>query len=201
MKTKHSKSSAKQTIIPANESKRLKALERYQILDTPQDGAFDRIVSIAARVFNMPIALITLVDKDRIWFKAKSGLDGVVQIDREPGLCASAILSDDIYLVENAKEDPRTLANPLVCSEFGLEFYAAAPLKTSEGYNIGTICLIDRKPRFLSSEQTKLLQDFGNIVVDEMELRLSAIRHFQKNKKESQLLKQFREDNRHLASA
>jgi GAF domain-containing protein len=201
MKAKHTKHKMTGSIVTTDERKRLKALQRFQILDTPQDGAFDRIVSIAARVFNMPIALITLVDKDRIWFKAKSGLDGVVQISRDPGLCASAILGSEIYLVENAREDPRTLANPLVCSEFGLQFYAAAPLITSDGFNIGTICLIDKKPRFLSSEQTRLLQDFGNIVVDEMELRLSARKHFQKYKKEVELVKEMREENKRLASA
>ncbi len=189
MKRKVSKASKSNSILPSNEAGRLKALKRFQILDSPPDGAFDRIVSIAARVFNMPIALVTLVDQDRIWFKAKSGLEGVEQINRDPGLCASAILSDDIYLVENAKEDVRTLANPLVCSEFGLQFYAAVPLKTRDGYNIGTLCLIDKKPRFLSSEQMSLLQDFGNIVVDEMELRLSALKHFQKYKRENQIVR------------
>jgi GAF domain-containing protein len=192
MKRKVTESSKSNSIIPSNEAGRLKALKRYQILDTPPDGSFDRIVSIASRVFNMPIALVTLVDKDRIWFKAKSGLDGVAQINRDPGLCASAILSDDIYLVENAKEDVRTLANPLVCSEFGLQFYAAVPLKTRDGYNIGTLCLIDKKPRFLSSEQMLLLQDFGNIVVDEMELRLSALNHCQKYIREKEIVRELK---------
>jgi GAF domain-containing protein len=180
------------SVIPANENLRLKALKRYQILDSPADGAFDKIVSIVARVFNMPIALVTLVDKDRIWFKAKAGLSGVEQIDRDPGLCASAILSDELYLVENAKLDPRTLANPLVCSDFGLEFYAAVPLKTTDGYNIGTLCVIDKKPRFLSSEQMVLLKDFGSIVLDEMELRLNAIKQFQKYKRENEIVRQMR---------
>jgi GAF domain-containing protein len=169
------------------EKGRLKALYRYKILDTPPDGAFDHVVSIAARVFNMPIALVTLVDKDRIWFKAKHGLDGVDQIPREPGLCASAILSDEVYLVENAIEDPRTLANPLVCGSFGLQFYAAKPLRTRDGYNIGNLCLIDKKPRYLSSEQMSLLEDFGRIVVDEMELRLQALRHYEKYRLERRL--------------
>ncbi|MDF2436418.1 MAG: serine/threonine protein phosphatase [Bacteroidota bacterium] len=96
-----------------NELARLNALKRYEVLDTPPDGSYDRIVSIASKIFNMPIALITLVDENRIWFKAKHGLADVNEIPREPGLCASAILSDEVYLVENAKEDPRTLANLL----------------------------------------------------------------------------------------
>jgi hypothetical protein len=194
MKKKASPSVVNTSIIPSNDALRLKVLKRYEILDTPADGAFDRIVSIVSRVFNMPIALVTLVDKDRIWFKAKAGLEGVDQINRDPGLCASAILSDEIYLVENAKEDPRTLANPLVCSEFGLQFYCAVPLKTQDGFNIGTLCLIDKKPRFLSSEQMSLLMDFGNIVVDEMELRLSALKQLKKYKQETEKVSKLKEE-------
>ncbi|MBA3665063.1 MAG: GAF domain-containing protein [Bacteroidetes bacterium] len=162
-------------IKPNTEAQRLKALKKYEILDTPADGAYDRLVKIAAKMFNMPIALITLVDENRIWFKAKHGLKDVNEVPREPGLCASAILSDEVYLVENALKDPRTLANPLVCSNFGLRFYAAAPLKTKNGHNIGNFCIIDKKPRFLNKGQTELLQELANIVVDEFELRLSAI--------------------------
>ncbi|GAB3197737.1 GAF domain-containing protein [Pontibacter aydingkolensis] len=156
------------------EEERISALHRYQILDTPPDGSFDRITALAAKMFNMPIALITLVDHDRIWFKSKSGLEGVTQIDRVPGLCASAIFSKEVYLVENAIEDPRTLTNPLVCGEFGLRFYAAAPLHTHNGYNLGTLCIIDKNQRYINREQMEMLQELAGIVMDEMELRLSA---------------------------
>ena len=152
----------------------MRALRRYEILDTPPDGSFDRITALASKMFNMPIALITLVDNDRIWFKSQSGLEGVEQIDRVPGLCASAIFSNEVYLVENAIEDPRTLANPLVCGEFGLRFYAAAPLQTKEGHNLGTLCIIDKAQRYINSEQKEMLQDMAAIVMDEMELRLAA---------------------------
>ena len=117
-----------------NETERITALRRYEILDTPQDGTFDKITAVASKIFGMPIAIVSLVDEDRIWFKSQFGLDGVKEIERAPGLCASAILSDDIYLVEDAKIDPRTLTNPLVCGEFGLRFYAAAPLKTHDAH-------------------------------------------------------------------
>jgi GAF domain-containing protein len=158
----------------ANELKRIETLKRYDILDTPPDGCFDNITKLAAKVFNMPIALITLVDEDRIWFKSQHGLN-VGEINRDPGLCASAILSDQIYIVENARKDPRTLANPLVCGEFGLQFYAAAPLITHDGYRLGTICLIDQKKRLLNSEQQEMLKLMADIVMDEMEIRLSAL--------------------------
>jgi GAF domain-containing protein len=156
------------------EAKRLTALRRYEILDTPPDGAFDRLTSLASKMFNMPISIISLVDEDRIWFKSQAGLGDVQQIDRAPGLCASAILSKDVYLVENAIEDPRTLTNPMVSGSFGLRFYAAAPLKTHEGYNLGTFCIIDRKQRYISREQTEMLEDLAAVVVDEMEIRLAA---------------------------
>ena len=155
------------------ESNRLNALHRYQILDTPADGNFDRITSLAAKVFNVPIAIVSLVDEDRIWFKSHHGLD-INEIEKSPGLCASAILSDEIYLIEDARQDPRSLANPLVTGEFGLQFYAAAPLKTHDGYNLGTLCIIDQRQRYINSEQQILLRQMAEIVMSEMELRLAA---------------------------
>lgn len=156
------------------EENRLQALKRYEILDTPPDGSFNHITALAAKMFNMPISIISLVDSDRIWFRSAHGLEGVNQINRDPGLCASAILSDEVYLVENAIDDPRTLANPLVCGEFGLRFYAAAPLKTHDGHNLGTICIIDKSQRYLTQNQQEMLEDLAQIVVNEMQLRLSA---------------------------
>ncbi|OYT72917.1 MAG: hypothetical protein CFK52_03720 [Chloracidobacterium sp. CP2_5A] len=153
---------------------RLEALRRLDILDTPPDGAFDRVARIAARIFEVPIALVSLVDEDRIWFKARFGLD-VEEIECHPGLCSSAICSDDIYVVTNAATDLRAMANPLVTETFGLRFYAAAPLRTLDGFRLGTMCIIDRKPRpALTPEQEATLRDLAGIVMDQMELRLSA---------------------------
>lgn len=161
--------------IPKNEAQRIAALQRYHILDTPADGSFDRITSIASRIFDTPIAIASLVDTDRIWFKSHHGLD-VQQIDREPGLCASAILNDCAYIVNDARYDARTLANPLVAGDFGLQFYCAVPLKTREGLNLGTLCVIDFKPRQVSEEQIAMLTDLAQIIVEQMEMRLSAKR-------------------------
>ncbi|GAC1426337.1 MAG: hypothetical protein NVSMB57_17270 [Actinomycetota bacterium] len=158
---------------PANETDRLAAVRRYDVLDTPPDGAFDRITAIAARVFDVPISIVSIVDSDRIWFKSHHGVD-VEQIDREPGLCASAILQNEPWIVENAEIDPRTLANPLVAGELGLRFYAAAPLRTHDGYNLGTLCLIDTEPRELSEDQIHTLEDLSSVVMDELELRRAA---------------------------
>jgi len=109
-------------IIPQNEAQRLAAIRRYDILDTPPDGAFDRITAIAARRFDVPIAIISIVDHDRIWFKSHHGVP-VNQIGRDPGLCASAILSPEPHILPDASADPRSLANPLVAGDFGLRFY------------------------------------------------------------------------------
>lgn len=164
---------------PFNESERLNSLREYQILDTPPDGNFDRITALAANIFKVPIAIISLVDADRIWFKSHHGLP-VKQIDRDPGLCASAILSNDLYIIENAKNDPRCLTNPLVAGEFGLQFYAATPLQTEENYNLGTLCIIDKNPRLFSQDERVILRQLGEIVMDEMNLRL-AIRETSTN--------------------
>jgi GAF domain-containing protein len=161
-------------LIPPNEQERLAAVRRYGILDTPKDGAFDRITRLAAAILEMPIAIVTIVDHDRIWFKSAEGLDGVEEIGRDPGLCASAILADEAWVIDDAKVDPRALANPLVAGEFGLRFYAGSALRTSDGYNLGTLCVIDKEPRTLSDEQVRVLDDLAALVVDELELRLAA---------------------------
>ena len=164
----------------SSEEARMNAVRRYDILDTPPDGSFDHVTGLAAELFDVPIALVTIVDEDRIWFKSRHGLGGVEEIPREPGLCASAVLQDEPYIVEDARRDPRTLSNPLVAGKFGLQFYAAAPLKTAEGHRLGTLCIIDREPRVFSPRQGDILQRLSEIVVDEMELRLSALRAVRK---------------------
>jgi serine/threonine protein kinase len=156
-----------------HEEGRMRAVERYRILDTPSDGVFDRIAVLAARMFSVPVAIVSVVDHDRIWFKAHHGTD-VTEIGRDPGLCASAILQDDPWIIENATTDPRTLTNPLVAGEFGLQFYAGVPLRTPDGYNLGTLCVLDRKPRTFSDEDTRTLEDLAAIVMHDFETRLQS---------------------------
>jgi two-component sensor histidine kinase len=151
----------------------MSAVKRYDILDTPPDGAFDRVTAIAARRFHAPISIISIVDHDRIWFKSHHGLD-VKQIGRDPGLCASAILEEMPYVLANAAVDPRSLANPLVAGDFGLRFYAGVPLRTHDGFNLGTLCVIDKEPRPIDQRQIDDLRDLASVVMDQMELRLSA---------------------------
>lgn len=155
------------------EQPRIAAIKRYDILDTPPDGSFDRITAIAARRFNVPISIISIVDEDRIWFKSHHGLD-INQIDREPGLCASAILSNEPHILLDAQVDPRSLVNPLVAGAFGLRFYAGVPLQTKDGHNLGTLCVIDKKPRIIAQDEIDDLKDLAAIVMDQLELRLSA---------------------------
>ena len=155
------------------EARRLAALRKYEILDTPPDGSFADLTALAAKIFNVPIAIISLVDENRIWFKAHHGLD-IEQIDRHPGLCSSAIMRDDVYLVEDARNDPRCLTNPLVAGHFGLQFYAAAPLLTPEG-NIGTFCIIDKRQRYINSDQQEMLKLMASIVTKEIGMRLQAL--------------------------
>jgi hypothetical protein len=157
------------------EVERLAAVRRYDILDTPRDGAFDRITELASSLFGVPISIVSIVDTDRIWFKSHHGVEAE-ETSRDPGLCASAILADDIYVVEDAKADPRTLANPLVAGALGLRFYAGQPLVTAEGYRLGTLCIIDRQPRQLSVEEAVTLRTLAATVMDSLELRLAAIR-------------------------
>ncbi|MDJ0324918.1 protein kinase [Cryobacterium sp. PH31-AA6] len=158
-----------------DEVARMEEVHRLDILDTPADGAFDRIAALAARIFDVPIAIVSIVDHDRIWFKSHHGLE-LDQIPRDPGLCASAIMSDVPWVVEDARSDPRALANPLVSGEFGLQFYAGVPLTTRDGFNLGTLCVLDHAPRTVTPAEMATLGDLASVVVNELELRLESRR-------------------------
>ena len=159
----------------SEDAERLAAVRRYDILDTPPDGAFDRVTRLAARHFKVPICIVSIVDHDRIWFKSHHGVNAS-EIPRSPGLCASAILDNKPWVVTDAKVDPRSLVNPLVAGDFGLRFYAGVPLHTHDGFNFGTLCIIDHAPRQISEVEIAELSDFAAIVMDELELRLAAKR-------------------------
>ena len=157
----------------SEEIQRIEELRRYEILDTPPDGYFDDITSLASKIFNVPIAIVSLVDTDRIWFKSTCGIDAE-EIPRSPGLCSSAIMSDDVYIVEDAKSDVRTLANPLVAGAMGFQFYAAAPLVSKNRFRLGTICVIDTKPRAMSGLESNMLMQLSRIIMGQIELKLEA---------------------------
>jgi diguanylate cyclase (GGDEF)-like protein len=151
------------------EERRLAALRSYDILDTPPEPQFDRIVRIAAELLQMPISLVTLIDSSRQWFKAKHGLDAD-ETPRSAAFCNHAIEGHDVMVVENALDDQRFADNPLVTAAPNIRFYAGAPLRTKQGYNLGTLCVFDCRPRTLSVRQQHILEDLAAIVVDELEL-------------------------------
>ncbi|MBD2120970.1 ATP-binding protein [Trichocoleus sp. FACHB-262] len=162
------------TPLPANETERLAALHRYKILDTPPEAAFDRITTLAARLFDFPIVLISLVDESRAWFKSSIGFDAS-EVRRDATLCSFALLTNESLIVPDTRQDDRFACNPFVQSEPGVRFYAGAPLLTPDGFNLGTLCLLDTQPHEpLSPKQQATLVDLAAMVVDELELRLAA---------------------------
>ena len=163
-------------IIPQNDEQRVQALRRYKILDTPPEESFNTIARLMADCFDVPIALVSLVDKDRVFFKANVGMPGVRYTDREVSLCSFAILSPEPTVFDNPLEEPCLLANPLVHGSFGLRFYAGAPLTTSDGFNIGSVCLVDKKERTFSARQQEMLMRFARLVMNEIELRQAVLK-------------------------
>jgi diguanylate cyclase (GGDEF)-like protein/PAS domain S-box-containing protein len=147
----------------ANETERLSALRDLRILDTPPEAHFDAVCSTAASLFSVPIALISLIDSDRQWFKAKCGTD-VDGTSRDVALCAYTILSDKALIIEDATKDPRFAQNPLVTGKPGIRFYAGVPLILRPGIRLGTLCLIDTVPRTLSLQQREQLHNLARIV-------------------------------------
>ncbi|HWR49877.1 MAG TPA: ATP-binding protein [Bryobacteraceae bacterium] len=160
--------------LPQDEALRLEALRRYAILDTPPDPGFDRITRLAAKLLHVPISLISLVAEDRQWFKSCVGLD-IQETPRAVAFCSHTILQDDPLVVKDATADPRFAQNPLVTGSESLRFYAGAPLKSRDGYNLGTLSVLDRTPREPTADELELLQDLAGMVVNELELRLALI--------------------------
>ena len=160
---------------PTQETERLAVLTDYDVLDTPPEEAFDRITRIAAALTGVPIVLVSLVDSQRQWFKAALGVTAR-ESPRENSFCSHAILHDRVLVIEDTLADPRFADNPLVVGPPYVRFYAGAPLRVCSGHRIGTLCLIDRKPRQLSEEQRTLLTDLAATVVDALDLRSAARR-------------------------
>jgi formate hydrogenlyase transcriptional activator len=164
----HGESSADPTAV--RESERLAALTRYGIVDTPPEADFDELVLTAARICGTPIALISFVDTERQWFKAKIGLD-TEQTPRAAAFCAHALGGADLFVVGDASTDKRFAANPLVTGEPHIRFYAGAPLRTADGHVLGTLCVIDRVPRQLTTDQADALRSLSHQVIAQLELR------------------------------
>jgi signal transduction histidine kinase len=161
--------------IPPNELERLQALNDLRLLDTLPEKVFDDLTKLASFICDTPISLISIVDNDRQWFKARVGL-GAQETPRELAFCAHTILSpNQVMVVQDAAQDQRFATNPLVTSDPQIRFYAGAPLVTSDGFALGTLCVIDRIPRTLTPEQLSALETVRNQVIREIELRHRVI--------------------------
>ncbi|BAO62679.1 GAF domain/diguanylate cyclase domain-containing protein [Pseudomonas protegens Cab57] len=152
---------------PNNEALRIQTLRELNVLDTSPEERFDRLTRLAKRLFNVPIALVSLVDADRQWFKSCVGLD-VSETSRDISFCGHAILGDQILTVPDAGLDERFHDNPLVVGEPGIRFYAGCPLTVTNGSKLGTLCLIDIKPRDLDDEDRALLRDLARMAEQEL---------------------------------
>ncbi len=155
-------------ILPENEEERLKTLHELLILDTPPEQRFDLVTEYATTLFKVPIALVSLVDKDRQWFKSKQGLDAT-ESPRNVSFCAHAILEDDVLVIHDALADPRFHDNPFVTGKPHIRFYAGAPLIMKNGVRIGTLCIIDKVPRNFSTDEALELKELATVVSRELQ--------------------------------
>lgn len=153
-----------------DEPERLAALQHYEVLDTPPEPAFDDLAFLAAHICATPIAMVSLVDADRQWFKARVGLD-LTETPRDVAFCAHAIAEPTPLVVPDALADDRFAGNPLVVGDPQIRFYAGAPLRVRDGHALGTLCVIDRVPRELSDEQQRALEALSRQVTAQLELR------------------------------
>lgn len=158
-----------------DETERLEALRYYQVLDSDPEPAFDRITALAAKLLDTPIALISFVDERRQWFKSAHGL-AVRETPREGGFCAAAITCETPTVVPDARISPQFANHAMVAGPPGIRLYAGAPLTTADGHNLGTVCVLDTKPRTLREDEVALLADLAALVMDQLERRMPALR-------------------------
>jgi two-component sensor histidine kinase len=171
---------------PANERARLEKLAEYQVLDTPPEAAFDDLVALVAHIIDVPIALVSLIDADRQWFKSHYGL-AATETSRDVSFCGHVVASGQPLLVPDAHLDPRFVDNPLVTGETNVRFYAGAPLRTPDGFVLGTLCAIDHDPRDVTPQQQHLLSILARQVVTQLELRKHNLELAEREKKADEL--------------
>ncbi len=160
--------------LPDNETSRLAALYALNVLDSVPEKDFDDIVALASTVCGVPMSLVSLIDMDRQWFKARTGTD-LTETSRDMSFCAHAILGGDLLVVPDAQQDARFRDNPAVDTDGGIRFYAGAPLITTDGFALGTLCVVDNQPRRLDVEQLQALRALGRQVTSQLELRRYAV--------------------------
>lgn len=164
-------------IIPANDTERVAALQRYGIFNAPAEAAFDNIADLARTIFNVPIAHISFLDAEHEFVMASSGLGEIGLVDRGESLCALTLLKPEVLVIEDATKEPLLKDHPFVFGEFGLRFYAAAPIVTPDGYIIGTICLVDRQPRTITPHEADILKNLAKVTMEQVELRRAKAEH------------------------
>jgi GAF domain-containing protein len=165
------------TLIPPNDEARLAALAPYRVLGTAPDAVFDEVVRLTAKLFDVPIALVSLVDEESVWFKANFGIAGAERVARNASICSVAILNEDTTIYSNLLVAPCQLTEPAVAEALQMQFYAGHPLRDDQGYNIGALCVIDRQPRQLSALEQLRLQDLAQVVMQLLKLRLALQQH------------------------
>lgn len=158
-------------IIPQNEQERLDNLKKYKILYTQSEPIFDQLAAMAATMLNMPLAMINFVDKDKVWTKSNQEGEAGNDIERGTSLCSLAILKDEITIFEDTLSEPCLISNPIIAGESGFRFYAAVPIATAEGFNIGVVCVLDKKPRTFSADDRKKLEWVARMIEVEIQKR------------------------------
>jgi len=164
------KRSAAGALFPPNEPARLVALRRYDVLDTLPEAVFDDLTKMAAHICGMPVAVIALVDEKRLWFKSRIGVP-LAEVSREASPCCHTILGEDLLVVADVHRDSRFAKSPLVVRDPKIRFYAGMPLRTSDGFNIGTLYVADARKRRLASQQCEALRILAHQVIVQLELR------------------------------
>jgi two-component system NtrC family sensor kinase len=159
-------------VAPSKEAARVAALNRYAILDSEPEQSFDDLVTLAAHICQTPMAMLSLVDDHRQWFKSKYGVE-IKETPKEVSVCAHAIQQGDLFIVPDLTKDDRFRDNPLVTGDLQLRFYAGAPLMNEDGFALGTLCVLDKEPRQLNPEQKEAIKALGRLALRQMELRMN----------------------------
>lgn len=163
-------------IIPADDEARLKALQPYKLLKGLPESYFNNFARIIATTFDTPIALVSFVDKEEVLFPGNFGMEGTMSTPRGISLCSLAVLEESPTVFHDGLKEPCLLSNPLVAGEFGLRFYAGAPIVTTEGYAIGTVCIVDKEPREFGKQEVDLLKEFAQTAMRELEIRHELVK-------------------------
>ncbi|RZK81888.1 MAG: GAF domain-containing protein [Pedobacter sp.] len=160
-------------LIPFNEEERIENLKKYKILYTKSEPIFDQLAAIAATTLNAPLAMINFVDRAKVWTKANQNGDSGMEHDRQVSLCSLAILNDKVTVFEDLEKEFPRVVNPMTAGEYGFRFYAAAPIITNEGFNVGSVCVVDKTSRSFSEEDQRKLERVANMVTNEMNKRVT----------------------------